>query len=286
LPKSLAHGSSLFTRGDTQVLSVSTIGKISERQTIDGIFGKENKTFMHHYNFPQFAVNEISSPRGVTRREIGHGELVEKTFSFLIPKSNVFPYTIRSVSEVLSSDGSSSQASVCATSMSLMAAGIPLKNPAAGIALGLLGNNIYTDLNAMEDKLGDMDFKIAGTKKGICSMQMDVKNKGIDSKILENGLSIATNAINEILIKIEGTVTNSKNILPEQVLKCCKYFLKSEKRGIIIGPKGKNINQIREKTGSVIEMQGEEDFILIYNKDENDLQRTIRMIEDLISSNR
>ena len=137
------------------------------------------KHFIHHYNFPQFAVNEIASYRSVSRREIGHGELVEKTFDYLIPESSIFPYTTRVVSEVLSSDGSSSQASICATSLALMTAGVPLIRPAAGIALGLFEGQIYSDINGLEDKLGEMDFKIAGTEKGICSLQLDVKNQGI-----------------------------------------------------------------------------------------------------------
>ena len=154
------HGSAVFARGETKVLSVITVGKISEKQLVDSIFNRSYKHFIHHYNFPGFAVNEIASYRSVSRREIGHGELVEKTFDYLIPSPDLFPYTVRAVSEVLSSDGSSSQASVCATSLSLMAAGVPLIRPAAGIALGLFEGQIYSDINGLEDKLGEMDFKI------------------------------------------------------------------------------------------------------------------------------
>src|SRR3954470_17694758 len=179
------HGSALFTRGETKVLSIVTIGKISEKQLINNIFARSPKYFIHHYNFPPFAVNEIASYRAVSRREIGHGELVEKTFDYLIPSSELFPYTIRAVSEVLSSDGSSSQASVCATSLSLMAAGVPLIRPAAGIALGLFEGQIYSDINGLEDKLREMDFKIAGTEKGICSLQLDVKNQGITNSLIK-----------------------------------------------------------------------------------------------------
>src|SRR6266480_6360462 len=180
------HGSAVFARGETKVLSVITVGKISEKQLVDSIFSRHYKYFIHHYNFPQFAVNEIASYRAVSRREIGHGELVEKTFDYLVPPSDTFPYTIRVVSEVLSSDGSSSQASICATSLALMTTGVPLTRPAAGIALGLFEGQIYSDINGLEDKLGEMDFKIAGTKKGVCSIQLDVKNNGISQELIKS----------------------------------------------------------------------------------------------------
>src|SRR3954469_22913092 len=179
------HGSAVFARGETKVLSVITIGKISEKQLVDSILNRAYKHFIHHYNFPAFAVNEITSYRAVSRREIGHGELVEKTFDYLIPPPDSFPYTVRAVSEVLSSDGSSSQASICATSLSLLTAGVPLLRPAAAIALGLFEGQVYSDINGLEDKLGEMDFKIAGTEKGICSIQLDVKNQGISQELIK-----------------------------------------------------------------------------------------------------
>src|SRR3954465_11058018 len=185
------HGSAVFARGETKVLSVITIGKISEKQLVDSIFSRHYKHFIHHYNFPQFAVNEIASYRAVSRREIGHGELVEKTFDYLIPQYSTFPYTTRAVSEVFSSDGSSSQASICATSLALMSAGVPLLRPAAGIALGLFEGQVYSDINGLEDKLGEMDFKIAGTEKGICSVQLDVKNDGISPELMKECLQKA-----------------------------------------------------------------------------------------------
>src|SRR5436305_14824533 len=185
------HGSAVFARGETKVLSIITLGKVSEKQLVDSIFNRFHKNFIHHYNFPGFAVNEIVSYRSVSRREIGHGELVEKTFDYLIPESSIFPYTTRVVSEVLSSDGSSSQASICATSLALMTAGIPLIRPAAGIALGLFEGQIYSDINGLEDKLGGMDFKIAGTEKGICSIQLDVKNYGVDQGLIKKCFALA-----------------------------------------------------------------------------------------------
>ncbi|WNE39939.1 MAG: Polyribonucleotide nucleotidyltransferase [Mycoplasmataceae bacterium] len=179
------HGSAVFARGETKILSIITVGKISEKQMVDSIFNRSYKNFFHHYNFPSFAVNEVTSYRSVSRREIGHGELVEKTFDYLIPSPDSFPYTVRAVSEVLSSDGSSSQASICATSLALMTAGVPLIRQATGISLGLFEGQIYTDINGLEDKLGEMDFKIAGTEKGICSIQLDVKNQGISQELIK-----------------------------------------------------------------------------------------------------
>src|SRR5688572_20882287 len=208
------HGSAVFSRGETKVLSVITLGKISEKQLVDSIFDRFYKNFIHHYNFPGVAVNEIVSYRSVSRRESGHGELVEKTFDYLIPSSELFPYTIRAVSEVLSSDGSSSQASICATSLSLMATGVPLIRPVAGIALGLFEGQIYSDINGLEDKLGEMDFKIAGTEKGICSLQLDVKNHGIDSKLLKGCLEKARLARLYLLNEMKKSIRHPRPNLP------------------------------------------------------------------------
>src|SRR3954471_12402642 len=210
------HGSAVFARGETKVLSVITIGKISEKQLVDNIFNRSYKHFIHHYNFPPFAVNEIASYRAVSRREIGHGELVEKTFDYLIPSPNSFPYTVRAVSEVLSSDGSSSQASICATSLSLMTAGVPLIRPAAGIALGLFEGQVYSDINGLEDKLGEMDFKIAGTEKGVCSIQLDVKNQGIGIEIIKKCFEEARQARLYLLAEIKKCIFHPRPSLPAQ----------------------------------------------------------------------
>src|SRR4051794_13168003 len=263
LPK--VHGSAVFARGDTKVLSVITIGKISEKQLVDSIFSRHYKHFIHHYNFPSFAVNEIASYRAVSRREIGHGELAEKTFDYLIPSPNSFPYTVRAVSEVLSSDGSSSQASICATSLSLMTAGVPLIRPAAGIALGLFEGQIYSDINGLEDKLGEMDFKIAGTEKGVCSIQLDVKNRGISNSLLRECFTRARQARIYLLNEMKNLILHPRPTLPTQVIKCHSFYVEKEKIGLIIGPRGKTINQLTEETGSTIEIESD-GKVIIYNQ--------------------
>jgi polyribonucleotide nucleotidyltransferase len=225
------HGSALFGRGDTKVLSVITIGKASEKKINDSVFSRSYKHFIHHYNFPNFAVSEIANYRGVSRREIGHGQLVEKTFNYLIPSNDLFPYTVRAVSEVLSSDGSSSQASICATSLALMTAGVPLIRPVAGIAIGLFEGEIYTDINGLEDKLGEMDFKIAGTEKGICSLQLDVKNQGISTALLKECLKKARRAHHYLLEKMKEHILHPRPNLPTQVIKCRKFYVEKEKIG-------------------------------------------------------
>jgi len=277
------HGSAVFARGETKVLSIITIGKISEKQLVDSIFNRDYKHFIHHYNFPSFAVNEIASYRAVSRREIGHGELVEKTFDYLIPPPTSFPYTVRVVSEVLSSDGSSSQASICATSLSLMTAGVPLIRPAAGIALGLFEGQIYSDINGLEDKLGEMDFKIAGTEKGICSVQLDVKNQGISQELIKSSFAKAQQARFRLLEEMKNHIYHPRPNLPVQVIKCRRFVVEKEKIGLIIGPRGKTINQLTEETGSTIEVQPD-GYILIYHQEEEKLEKTYRAIKEIIKS--
>ncbi|CAG8511244.1 7135_t:CDS:2 [Ambispora gerdemannii] len=277
------HGSAVFARGETKVLSVITIGKISEKQLVDSIFNRSYKHFIHHYNFPPFAVNEIASYRAVSRREIGHGELAEKTFDYLIPSSDSFPYTVRAVSEVLSSDGSSSQASICATSLSLMTAGVPLIRPAAGIALGLFEGQIYSDINGLEDKLGEMDFKIAGTEKGICSIQLDVKNHGISQELIKTSFVKAHQVRLRLLEEMKKNIYQPRPNLPAQVIKCRRFAVEKEKIGLIIGPRGKTINQLAEETGSTIEVQPD-GYILIYHQEEDKLEKTYQAIKNIIKS--
>ncbi|CAH1756516.1 13927_t:CDS:2 [Entrophospora sp. SA101] len=277
------HGSAVFARGETKVLSVITIGKISDKQLVDSIFNRSYKHFIHHYNFPPFAVNEIASYRTVSRREIGHGELAEKTFDYLIPPANSFPYTVRAVSEVLSSDGSSSQASICATSLSLMTAGVPLIRPAAGIALGLFEGQIYSDINGLEDKLGEMDFKIAGTEKGICSLQLDVKNQGISQELIKNSFVKARQARLYLLEEMKKNIYQPRPNLSAQVIKCRRFAVAKEKIGLIIGPRGKTINQLTEETGSTIEVQAD-GYILIYHQEEDELEKTYQAIKNIIKS--
>src|SRR5574344_465036 len=197
------HGSALFTRGQTQALATVTLGALGEHQILDGLGIEDQKRFMLHYNFPQFSVGETGRYGAPGRREIGHGALGEKALAQVIPSEDEFPYTIRVVSEILESNGSSSQASICAGCMSLMAAGVPIKAPVAGIAMGLITDGddytILTDIQGMEDHLGDMDFKVAGTKDGICALQMDIKIKGITKEILKEALAQAKKARLEVL---------------------------------------------------------------------------------------
>lgn len=278
------HGSAVFARGETKVLSVVTIGKISEKQLINDIFSCTYKHFIHHYNFLPFSVNKIISHRTISRREIGHGELVEKSFNHLIPSVDIFPYTIRAVSEVLSSDGSSSQASICATSLALMRAGVPLEREVVGISLGLFDGQIYIDINGLEDKLGEMDCKIAGTIKGICSIQLDVKNQGISLELLKNSLKKARQAHAFLLSEIKRyTNRYSRPNLPAQVIKCKRIYIKKEKLGLIIGKGGKNINWLTEKTGVAIEIQNS-GYILIYHQKENKLEEAYRIIKEMAQS--
>jgi polyribonucleotide nucleotidyltransferase len=276
------HGSALFGRGDTKVLSVITIGKASEKKINDSVFSRSYKHFIHHYNFPNFAVSEIANYRGVSRREIGHGQLVEKTFNYLIPSNDLFPYTVRAVSEVLSSDGSSSQASICATSLALMTAGVPLIRPVAGIAIGLFEGEIYTDINGLEDKLGEMDFKIAGTEKGICSLQLDVKNQGISTALLKECLKKARRAHHYLLEKMKEHILHPRPNLPTQVIKCRKFYVEKEKIGWIIGPSGKTINQLIEKTGASIEVQPD-GYVLAYHQEEKQLEKLFKLIQEIIN---
>ncbi|CAI2173563.1 601_t:CDS:2 [Funneliformis geosporum] len=275
------HGSAVFARGETKVLSVITVGKISEKQLVDSIFNRFHKYFIHHYNFPPFAVNEMASYRSVSRREIGHGELVEKTFDYLIPSTELFPYTVRAVSEVLSSDGSSSQASICATSLSLMATGVPLTRPAAGIALGLFEGQIYSDINGLEDKLGEMDFKIAGTEKGVCSLQLDVKNQGISQALIKTSFEKARQARSHLLKEMKSHIYHPRPNLPTQVIKCRGFYVEKEKIGLVIGPRGKTINQLTEETGSTIEVQND-GYILVYHQEEDKLEKTYQAIKRII----
>src|SRR4051812_47096122 len=278
------HGSAVFARGETKVLSIITLGKVSEKQLVDSIFNRFHKNFIHHYNFPGFAVNEIASYRTVSRREIGHGELAEKTFDYLIPHTNSFPYTVRAVSEVLSSDGSSSQASICATSLSLMTAGVPLIRPAAGIALGLFEGQIYSDINGLEDKLGEMDFKIAGTEKGICSLQLDVKNQGISQELIKNSFEKARQVRLQLLKEMKNHIYHPRPNLPTQVIKCRRFYVEKEKIGLIIGPRGKTINQLSEETGSTIEVQTD-GYVLVYHQEEDNLEKTYQAIKKIIKGN-
>lgn len=278
------HGSALFCRGNTNVISILTYGKNSDRVSSDSALSREiyQKNFIHHYNFPNFAVNELSRFKNVSRREVGHGRLVEKTFFNLIPSFEEFPYMTRLVSEVVSSEGSSSQASICASSLVMMSAGFPLKQHIAGVALGLFDNIVLSDINDIEDKLGDIDFKIAGTKDKIYSLQMDVKNNGISLELLLVCLKKARVARTFIIEKMDLIISEPKKELPEKMFKCKKFYFGSDKLGLIIGQGGRNINSIILKTNSKIDVQND-GFILIYNLDERKITEAFEMIKSTLA---
>lgn len=258
------HGSGLFTRGQTQVLSVLTLGTVREEQMIDGLGIEESKRYMHHYNFPPFSTGEIGFLRGPKRREIGHGALAERALLPVIPKEDEFPYTIRIVSEVLESNGSSSMASVCGSTLALMDAGVPIKAPVAGIAMGLIkeGDNVVvlTDILGLEDALGDMDFKVAGTSKGITALQMDMKVEGVGSDILAKALDQAREARLYILDRILEVIPEPRSEMSKYAPRIITVKIPQEKIGDLIGPKGKNIRGIIEEVGpSVVTIDIEED---------------------------
>ena len=242
------HGSALFTRGETQSLSVVTLGALGEHQILDGLSPEDQKRFMLHYNFPQFSVGETGRYGAPGRREIGHGALGERALSQVIPSEEDFPYTIRVVSEILESNGSSSQASICAGCMALMAAGVPIHSPVAGIAMGLItsGNDytILTDIQGMEDHLGDMDFKVAGTKDGICALQMDIKIKGITEKILKEALEQAKKARLEILKVIKKQIKEPRSEVSKYAPKTLTFMIDPLKIKDVIGKGGEMITKI------------------------------------------
>ena len=254
-----AHGSGLFTRGQTQVLTVATLGVVSEAQMIDGIGEEDSKRYMHHYNFPPYSVGETGFMRGPGRREIGHGALAAKALEPVIPTEEDFPYTLRLVSEVLSSNGSSSQASVCGSTLSLLDAGVPIKAPVAGIAMGLIKEGdkiaILADIQGMEDHLGDMDFKIAGTEEGITAMQMDIKISGIDERVLEEALEKAREGRLFILNKMNETISTPRENVSSYAPKIYTLNVNPDKIRDIIGPGGKIINKIIDETGVKIDIE-------------------------------
>ncbi|WP_216827944.1 polyribonucleotide nucleotidyltransferase [Alkalihalobacterium elongatum] len=253
------HGSGLFTRGQTQALSICTLGALGDVQILDGLGIEESKRFMHHYNFPQFSVGETGPIRGPGRREIGHGALGERALEPVIPNENDFPYTIRLVSEVLESNGSTSQASICASTLAMMDAGVPIKAPVAGIAMGLVKSGedvtVLTDIQGMEDALGDMDFKVAGTKDGITALQMDIKISGIDRYILKEALDQAKRGRMVILDSMLAAIGESRNELSEYAPKILTMKINPDKIRDVIGPSGKMINKIIEDTGVKIDIE-------------------------------
>lgn len=279
------HGSALFTRGQTQVLSVTTLGASGEYQILDGLDAEEEKRFMHHYNFPQFSVGETGRYGAPGRREIGHGALGERALLQVMPNEEEFPYTVRVVSEVLESNGSSSQASICAGCMSLMAAGVPIKAPVAGIAMGLIsdGTNytILTDIQGMEDHLGDMDFKVAGTKAGICALQMDIKIRGITPKILEEALAQAKIARLEILDHMMGTIQEPRKELSPYAPKIKQIRINPSKIKEVIGRGGETITKIIDECGGVKIDIEDDGRVIVYHTDYALIEKAIKIIENI-----
>ena len=279
------HGSGLFTRGQTQALSVCTLGALGDVQILDGLGIEETKRFMHHYNFPPFSVGETGAMRGPGRREIGHGALGERALEPVIPSEKEFPYTIRLVSEVLESNGSTSQASICASTLAMMDAGVPIKAPVAGIAMGLVKSGehytILTDIQGMEDHLGDMDFKVAGTEKGVTALQMDIKIKGLSREILEEALQQARKGRLEILKHMMQTISEPRKELSKYAPKILTMQINPDKIRDVIGPSGKQINKIIEETGVKIDIE-QDGTIFISSVNEEMNQKAKKIIEDIV----
>ncbi|WP_040205020.1 polyribonucleotide nucleotidyltransferase [Neobacillus jeddahensis] len=279
------HGSGLFTRGQTQALSICTLGAMGDVQILDGLGIEEEKRFMHHYNFPQFSVGETGPIRGPGRREIGHGALGERALEPIVPSEKDFPYTIRLVSEVLESNGSTSQASICASTLAMMDAGVPIKAPVAGIAMGLVKSGehytVLSDIQGMEDHLGDMDFKVAGTAKGVTALQMDIKIEGLSREILEEALQQAKVGRMHILDSMLATITEPRGELSQFAPKILTMTINPDKIRDVIGPSGKQINKIIEETGVKIDIEQDGTvFIASTNQEMN--QKAKKIIEDIV----
>ena len=285
-----AHGTGLFKRGQTQVLSVTTLAPVGESQTIDGIGEEVSKRYMHHYNFPPYSVGEARPMRSPGRREIGHGALAERALIPVLPSVEEFPYAIRVVSEVLSSNGSTSQASVCGSTMSLMDAGVPIKKPVAGIAMGLIERvepdgsskiSILSDIQGMEDFLGDMDFKVAGTQDGITAIQMDIKVHGLSRKILEDALAQAHEGRIHIMNQMLDEIAEPRPELSSYAPRIITMMIDPDKIRTVIGPGGKTINRIIAETGVKIDIE-DSGLIYIASPDMESAQKGVKAIEDLV----
>ena len=290
------HGSALFTRGETQALAITTLGALNEYQALDGLSLEAEKHFMLHYNFPAFSVGETGRYGSPGRREIGHGALGERCLKQVMPSEEEFPYTVRVVSEILESNGSSSQATICAGCMSLMAAGVPIKAPVAGIAMGLITSKdgkkytILTDIQGMEDHLGDMDFKVGGTRKGICSLQMDIKIKGITKKILKEALDQAKDARMEILDVMEAQIAEPRKELSKYAPKIEQFTINPDKIKEVIGKGGETITRIIQESSNVVSVSDinavkididDDGRVLIYHTDKDVIAKARKMIEDI-----
>lgn len=282
------HGSAMFTRGQTQVLSIATLGMTSEEQILDGIDEETGKRYMHQYNFPSYSVGEARPSRGPGRREVGHGALAEKALVPVIPSVEEFPYSIRVVSEVLSSNGSTSQASICGSTLALMAAGVPIKRPVAGISTGLVtdpnGSDNYvmlTDIQGIEDFFGDMDFKVGGTEKGITAIQVDIKVDGLTYDIIEEAFARTRKArqyiLDEVMLK---QIAKPREEVSKYAPKITNTVIKVDKIKDVIGPGGKMINKIIDETGVKIDIE-EDGKVFIYSQDEENSKKALKMVEDI-----
>lgn len=282
---SRTHGSGLFTRGQTQALSICTLGALGDVQILDGLGIEETKRFMHHYNFPPFSVGEARPLRPPGRREIGHGALGERALEPVIPSEEVFPYTIRLVSEVLESNGSTSQASICASTLAMMDAGVPIKAPVAGIAMGLVKSgehvSVLSDIQGMEDHLGDMDFKVAGTRQGVTALQMDIKIEGIDRAILQQALQQAREGRMHILDRMEEAIAAPRGSLSPHAPKILTMKIHPDKIRDVIGAGGKVINKIIEETGVKIDIE-QDGRIFIASVNDQMNQKAKQIIEDIV----
>lgn len=282
------HGSALFTRGETQVLSTTTLGALNDNQIIDDLTVVDSKRFMHHYNFPPYCVGETGRMGNPGRREIGHGALGERALAQVLPSVDEFPYTIRTVADVMESNGSSSQASICAGTMSLMAAGVPIKAPVAGIAMGLIMDDdsgkytVLTDIQGMEDHFGDMDFKVAGTKNGITALQMDIKVTGITKNIFEEALAQAHKARLEILDNMLACISEPRTQLSPYAPKIAMMNIDPDKTKDVIGPGGKMINEIIAQCDNVKIDIDDDGKVVIYHNDYDTIEKAKQMISDIV----
>lgn len=282
------HGSALFTRGETQVLSTTTLGALNDNQIIDDLTVVDSKRFMHHYNFPPYCVGETGRMGNPGRREIGHGSLGERALAQVLPSVDEFPYTIRTVADVMESNGSSSQASICAGTMSLMAAGVPIKAPVAGIAMGLIMDDnsgkytVLTDIQGMEDHFGDMDFKVAGTKNGITALQMDIKVTGITKNIFEEALAQAHKARLEILDNMLACIPSPREQLSPYAPKIAMMNIDPDKIKDVIGPGGKMINEIIAQCDNVKIDIDDDGKVVIYHNDYDTIEKAKQMISDIV----
>ena len=283
------HGSAIFTRGQTQVMSIATLGMISEEQILDGIDTEESKRYMHHYNFPAYSVGEARPSRGPGRREIGHGALAEKALVPVIPSKEEFPYAIRVVSEILSSNGSTSQGSICGSTLALMDAGVPIKRPVAGISTGLVSNPdnpddyvMLLDIQGLEDFFGDMDFKVGGTEKGITAIQVDIKIDGLTYKIIEEAFAKTRKArqyiLDEIMLK---EIAEPRKEISKYAPHIVSTNIKVEKIKDVIGKGGETINKIIDATGVKIDIE-DDGQVMIYSTDMEKAQQALDMVEDIV----